>query len=252
MIFEYDNININVQLEGCGEPLIMLHGWGCEGGIYAETAKALSQYYTVYIFDLPGFGQSDEPLSVWGTEAYTAMLHAFIIKQQLNKPILMGHSFGGRVSICYAAQHEVGSVVLIDSAGVVPKRAFSYYYKVYRFKFLSKLSTLFLSKKRAEELAEKKRQAAGSSDYAQASARMRSVLSRVVNEDLCYLMPKIEVPVLLFWGNKDTATPLSDAEKMKSLMHNAELVVASGAGHYSFLESKALFNATVKRFLKIN
>jgi pimeloyl-ACP methyl ester carboxylesterase len=57
--------------------------------------------------------------------------------------------------------------------------------------------------------------------------------------------------VLLFWGDKDTATPLSDAHKMQRLMKDAGLVVAQGAGHFAMLEQPELWSGAVKSFLKI-
>ena len=78
---------------------------------------------------------------------------------------------------------------------------------------------------------------------------MRAILSKVVNEDLCYLMPKIKAPTLLFWGDRDTATPLSDAKRMESLIADAGLVVAQGAGHFSFLEQADLFYRVIRSFL---
>ena len=78
---------------------------------------------------------------------------------------------------------------------------------------------------------------------------MRAILSKVVNEDLCHLMPKIKASTLLFWGDRDTATPLSDAKRMESLIADAGLVVAQGAGHFSFLEQADLYYRVVRSFL---
>ena len=80
---------------------------------------------------------------------------------------------------------------------------------------------------------------------------MRAVLSKVVNEDLRSRMKHIKAPVLLFWGELDTATPLSDALQMERLIPDAGLVTVPGAGHFSFLENPALFRAVLKSFLKI-
>ena len=95
-----------------------------------------------------------------------------------------------------------------------------------------------------------RRAKAGSSDYNQASPMMRRVLSKVVNEDLCHLMPKITAPTLLFWGENDTATPLADAKKMEKLIPDAGLVTVAGAGHFSFLENTPLFLRVAESFLQ--
>lgn len=78
---------------------------------------------------------------------------------------------------------------------------------------------------------------------------MRAVMSKVVNEDLCHLMPAIKAPTLLIWGSDDKATPLSDAKKMEGLIPDAGLVVYEGAGHYSFLDRPGQTKAVIASFM---
>ena len=251
MIFRYDNIDINITRQGEGEPVLLLHGWGCTGEIFKHIASVLATAYTTYSFDFPGFGASGEPSEVWGVEKYTQMVEAFVKENGIERPALMGHSFGGRVSIVFASRNEVSRLVLVDAAGVKPKRPLKYYWKVYTFKAMKWLCNTFLPKEKAQAIIDKRRKGAGSSDYNNASPMMRAILSKVVNEDLTHLMPAIKAPTLLFWGSADTATPLSDAKTMEKLIPDAGLVVAHGTGHFSFLENPGLFTAVIKNFFKI-
>ncbi len=251
MIFRYKELDINVEISGEGDALLLLHGWGCDHTIFNSCRFYLAERYTIYAFDLPGFGASTEPDSVWGTQDYVDMLRAFIVESAIEHPTLAGHSFGGRVSILYASQYEVSKLLLIDSAGVVPHRSIKYYFKVYSFKTLRTLCQIFLPRAMAQRVIEKRRNGSASSDYSAASPKMRAILSKVVNEELRPVMPNISAHTLLFWGDRDTATPLSDAKAMEQLIPNVSLIVASGAGHYSFLESRGLFDAVVKKFLNI-
>ena len=251
MIFRYDNIDINITRQGEGEPVLLLHGWGCTGEIFKHIASVLSTAYTTSSFDFPGFGASDEPTEIWGVEKYTQMVEAFVKENGIERPALMGHSFGGRVSIVFASRNEVSRLVLVDAAGVKPKRPLKYYWKVYTFKAMKWLCNTFLPKEKAQAIIDSRRKGAGSSDYNNASPMMRAILSKVVNEDLTHLMPAIKAPTLLFWGNLDTATPLSDAKTMERLIPDAGLVVAHGTGHFSFLENQGLFTAVIKNFFKI-
>ena len=251
MTFRYDNIDININVAGEGEPILLLHGWGCTGEIFKDIQAVLATAYRTYSFDFPGFGASGEPSEVWGVEEYTRMVEAFVKENGIERPALMGHSFGGRVSIVFASRNDVSRVVLVDAAVIKPKRPLRYYWKVYTFKTMKWLCNTFLSKAKALAIIEKRRKGAGSSDYSNASPMMRAILSKVVNEDLKHLMPKIKAPALLFWGNMDTATPLSDAKTMEKLIPDAGLVVAHGTGHFSFLESPGLFTAVIKNFFNI-
>ena len=251
MEYIYNNLKVNIDTKGNGDPVFLLHGWGCSHDVFKGIQDVLATEYTTYNFDFPGFGNSDEPDTVWGVEEYTRMVECFAKDNGIKNPALIGHSFGGRVSILFSSRNETSRVVLVDAAGIKPKRSFGYYRKVYTFKFLKWLCNTFLPKSVAHSIIEKRRKGAGSSDYNNASPKMRAILSKVVNEDLTSLLPEIKAPTLLFWGNMDTATPLSDAKLMEKLIPNAGLVVAHGTGHFSFLENSGLFTAVIKNFFKI-
>lgn len=245
----YSDTRLHYTVEGVGRPLFLLHGWGCTGDIFNHIKPFLAEHFQVFTVDFAGFGKSEEPQSVWGVEEYTCSLEAIVEYEDIESPILIGHSFGGRVSIVYASRNTTRKVILVDAAGVKPRRSFTYYRKVYTYKLLKRMLPLLVGKRKAEEIIEQRRAKAGSADYNNASPMMRAILSKVVNEDLCHLMPKIKAPTLLFWGEKDTATPLSDAKRMEKLIPDAGLVTVAGAGHYSFLENMPLFVRVLESFL---
>ena len=249
--YRYNDIELAYTVEGEGDTVILLHGWGCDHNIWRPTRELLAKHFRLIAVDFAGFGESAEPTEVWGVEEYTRMVEQFAKDNGIERPALMGHSFGGRVSIVYASRNAVSLVVLVDAAGIKPKRPFKYYWKVYTFKTMKWLCNTFLPKAKAQAIIDKRRKGAGSSDYNNASPKMRAILSKVVNEDLKHLMPSIKAPTLLFWGNLDTATPLSDAKTMERLIPDAGLVVAHGTGHFSFLENQGLFTAVIKNFFKI-
>lgn len=252
MTYKYDNKDVFVDVTGEGEEVvILLHGWGCTHEIFKSIALTLSQQYKVYSFDFPGFGASCEPSDVWGVEEYTRLIETFVADNKIKKPSLVGHSFGGRVSLLYSSRNETSRVVLVDAAGIKPKRSWKYYYKVYTYKCAKWLCTTFLPKEKGEQMLNRFRKNAGSSDYNNASPMMRRILSKVVNEDLKHVMPAIKAPVLLFWGDRDTATPIADAKYMEKHIKDAGLVIAHGTGHFSFLENPGLFTSVMKSFFKI-
>lgn len=249
--YTYDGIELAYHIEGEGDTIMLLHGWGCDGTIWNPSLELLARSYRVIAVDFAGFGRSAEPRSVWGVEEYTRSIEALVAELGIVRPTLVGHSFGGRVSILYASRNEVARVVLTDAAGVKPRRTWSYYRKVYTYKLLKRALPLLIGNRKAQMLLEQRRAASASSDYNRATPMMRAILSKCVNEDLCHVMPAIKCPVLLFWGDKDTATPLADAHKMQSLIPDAGLVVAEGAGHFAMLEQPELWRASIKSFLKI-
>jgi pimeloyl-ACP methyl ester carboxylesterase len=80
---------------------------------------------------------------------------------------------------------------------------------------------------------------------------MRACLVKTVNEDLSALLPQIKAPTLLVWGDKDTATPLADGQRMEREIPDAGLVTLEGAGHFSFLDQPYVYRAVLQSFLKI-
>jgi pimeloyl-ACP methyl ester carboxylesterase len=237
--------------EGVGDTVVLMHGWGCNHTTLASIERVVSECGNHIInVDFPGFGSSTEPQEVWGVEAYTAAVRVLLQAEHVERPILLGHSFGGRVGILYASQYPVEKLVLVDAAGVKPRRPISYYWRVYSFKTVKVVLPLLIGRKAANRYIDKVRNSRGSADYAAASPMMRSILSRVVNEDLRHVMPAITAPTLLIWGEDDTATPLNDAKIMERLIPEAGLVSFPGCGHYSFLDNPIQFAAVLRSFLK--
>lgn len=247
---ELEGLRVRMEVTGEGRPLILMHGWGCDHTTVRSIAATAAQTHTVYNMDFPGFGGSQEPAEVWGVELYTRLIEDLVRKEGLERPVLIGHSFGGRVSILYASRNEVDKVVLVDAAGIKPKRSLKYYLKVYSFKAGKRFWELLLGKEKAQERVDRMRAKRGSSDYAGASPMMRRILSKVVNEDLTDRLPLISAPTLLIWGENDTATPIADAKKMSRLIPGSGLVSFLGCGHYSFLDNPIQFRAVLSSFLK--
>ncbi len=197
---ELDGLSVRMEVTGEGRPLILMHGWGCDHTTVRSIAATAAQTHTVYNIDFPGFGSSQEPSEVWGVERYTRMVEELARKENLESPVLVGHSFGGRVAILYASRNKADKVVLVDAAGIKPKRSLKYYLKVYSFKAGKRFWELLLGKEKAGARIDAMRARQGSSDYAGASPMMRSILSKVVNEDLTDRLPLISAPTLLIWG----------------------------------------------------
>lgn len=244
-----DGLGFHYTVSGTGKDLVLMHGWGCSIAIWQKFTPLLAQWFRVWVVDFPGFGGSEAPKEVWGIEEYTRNFESFCRTTGISNPILIGHSFGGRVAIVYSSRNAVNKVILVDAAGVKPHHSLSYYAKVYRFKTMKHLLPLVYGRKRADEMLEKRRSKTGSADYRALTGVMRATFVRLVNEDLCRYMPLIKAPTLLIWGSADTATPLSDGRRINKLIPDSGLVVFEGAPHYSFLTEPARFMRIIENFL---
>lgn len=244
--------NIYYETMGEGNPVILLHGWLANLETMRPIAEALCQNFKVYLVDIVGFGKSDLPEHPLNTDDFGDFLAEFINQLEIKNPILIGHSNGGRMIINSVGRGMVTprKVVLIDSAGIVPKRKPKYYIKVGIFKagktVLNKLPDVGGIKKFKEKLLNH----VGSSDYKASAPVLRETMKKILNEDVSELLPNIKVPTLLIWGTNDTDTPISDAKKMQSLIPNCGLVEYPNSGHFSYLQNIQNCNAVLNEFFK--
>lgn len=248
-----NGLNIEYDVTGTGKyNLLILHGWGANYSTFKPVIEALSPHFKIFMLNFPGCGDSDEPTEPWNVEKYADLVSAFMKQQKINNPIVFGHSHGGRTALYMAGQKDCKfrKLVLIDAAGVVPKRKWNYYVKVYGFKTIKQMASLPVFNWLMSDFMEEYRQKYSSADYKAASPIMRQTLSLVVNEDMTPYMPKINLPTLLVWGGKDTATPVSDGKLMEQLIPEAGLVVFEHAGHYSYLDNLSGFLSVIQNFLE--
>ena len=256
MNIEVEGLNISIKITGSGEETaVMLQGWGTDLGVYDSVAAAINEKYTFMQFDLPGFGGSDEPREAWNVDAYADFFCALMQKLKIKRAALIGHSYGGRIIIKLAAREslpfEISNIVLIDSAGIIPKKNFAQRMKIRQYKLLKNILNNKLVYALFPELIDDWRSRQGSEDYRNASPMMKKCMVMAVNEDLTDCLPKIKQDTLLIWGDKDTATPISDAELMEEKIPNSGLAVLKGAGHFSFLEQPAIFKGIMRSYFKI-
>lgn len=231
--------------------ILILHGWGVDHTMYKDMIAELSKKFTTYAIDFPGFGKSDEPDSSYTVEDYAKLTLEFIEKNNMKNVVLIGHSFGGRVIIKLTGKlgFEAKKIILVDSAGIKPKKTLKRKLKEVLYKVAKGTIKLFLGKK-AEGVISKLRNKMGSADYVNANDNMKEVFKNVINEDLTEYLPNIKASTLLIWGTLDTETPLSDAKIMESKIPDAGLVQITNGGHFSFLNNPVLFNAVVNKFLE--
>lgn len=245
-----DKLKVNYKVSGTGRNVVLLHGWGCCIKTFEPVHNYLEKNFYTYSIDLPGFGESEEPKTVWGVEEYGNLVIKFLEELNIENPILIGHSFGGKISIFIAAKKKVNKVILIGSTGVKPKRKPSYYFKVYSYKLAKHTFSLPLLRNYKDQVLSSFKKKTGSADYRTASGIMQQILVKSVNEDLKWLMPQVKVPVLLIWGENDMDTPVSAGKTMEKLMVDAGLVVLKNAGHYAYLDKFNEFCIIISNFLR--
>jgi pimeloyl-ACP methyl ester carboxylesterase len=224
--------------------VVLLHGWGANLDAVAPIQAALADDHRVVSFDLPGFGQSGPPPGAWSSSDYADLVKQALDRLHVRQASLIGHSFGGKISIGLATRWPglVHRLVLVNSAGIRPNRSPLQKARIATFKTARRLAGQGVLR---DWLVRR----FGSADYRKAGP-LRPTLVRVVNEDLRSLLPRIAAPTLLIWGDQDRETPPSDAAIMERLIPDAGLVIFPGAGHYSYADDLPRFCRVVGNFLK--
>ncbi len=213
---------------GGGSPgVVALHGWGRR----SDDFSALLAGIDAVALDLPGFGASPAPQEAMGAAGYADAVLP-VLRSLSSPPIVVGHSFGGRVAVCLAAAHPdlVRGLVL---TGVPLVRRHGGRRPSWTYRMLRSAHRMHLISDARMEAVRRRR---GSPDYRAASGVMRDVLVMAVNESYEDQLAGLRVPVRMVWGEDDRETPVDIARVALGVMLDAgvdaRLDVISGAGHF--------------------
>ena len=253
MFTEIKGLKTEYQIWGEGSiPVLLLHGWGASFDTYRGIAAALGDRCRLYAVNFPGCGGTATMHEPWNLDDYCDFVLEFIKAMKLDNPIMIGHSHGGRVVMKMVADGGVNppEIVLLDAAGLIPKKSFKQKMRVRNFKIIKKVLTLPPLKNHTQGLLNRARAHYGSADYNAAPEVLRKTLVNLVNTDIREILPNIKCPTLLIWGENDTATPLEDAKTIESLIPDAGLCIIKGTGHFSFCEKPYEAHAILRSFIK--
>jgi pimeloyl-ACP methyl ester carboxylesterase len=222
-----------VQLGNSDRPIVMLHGWGQNLQSLQPMGELLAYKDKVHIIDLPGFGKSAPPPEDWDTTQYADRICQYLDDNGIAQADMLGHSFGGRVSIRLAHKYpnRVRSITLINSGGLQRRRTFK---QSLRSQWVRNMRNSFkISPIYRDELLTWHTQKYGSRDYLNAGA-MQGTLVKTVSEDVTEIVKQISVPVLLLWGEADTETPVEMGHRYHSLFPNSQLITIPNRDHFMF------------------
>ncbi len=229
--------------------IIILHGWGLKGSVYGKLIAILRKKdYKVFAPDLPGFASKSLVKDSMVLDDYVEFIHRFIEKNKLSKPILIGHSFGGRIAIKYVWRYpEDVSKIILTGVPVIRHQSLgkklAYVAAIIGGKILRAFPI------QVQDISRKVLyRSIGEWDYYKAGP-LRQVFKNIIGEELIIYVKSIQIPVLLVWGGDDHITPFSDVEKIKKLIPYAQSIIVSNADHkLPYLKPQEFF-AAVQSFL---
>ena len=247
-----DGITLNYQLQGTGEPLLLLHGFGANIGNWRFIAPELARSYQVWLLDLKGHGDSAKPDDgAYSLHDQARLVTGFVEQQQLDQLTLIGHSYGGGAALLAGltllkkANPALRRLVLIGSIAY-PQRL-PHFVRLLRYPWLGRLGLASLPARLASYLVlrlayfDRHKISRESVEYYAAPLRhgdaqtaliatARQIIPRGF-DDIVARYPEIRVPTLLIWGDHDRIVPLENGHRLSQDVPGARLEVVADCGH---------------------
>lgn len=207
--------------------LLILPGWGGNADTWRPFTDRAKQVYDTICLNLPCFGDEPCPKEVWGVEEYAAYVEEQMVKHALEKPLLIGHSFGGQIAVRLAADHpdKFSGLVLIGAAAIRPRRPIRRLFFYLIAKTGKALFRLPMVEKKSAFARRLLYRMTGSHDYESAWGMKREIFRRIIRQDLRASLSQIQLPTLILWGKKDTFVPVRYARKIARTIPGAELEI---------------------------
>lgn len=233
--------------------IVILHGWGLSGSSYIPLRKELvKKGFQVFVPDLPGFGQSDIPKYPLSLRDYAKFLYEYLDLYHITTPILIGHSFGGRVALKFNQLYpkSVCALILSGTPGFTPIPMT----KLTLFILLAKIGSIIFSIPPFLIFKNHVRRwyyyAVGAKEFLRAEGTMRQTFKNIVREQLESAMVAVSVPTLLVWGQMDIIIPTSIAARMHKVIQKSELIIIPDSDHGVSFKQPRIFADTITKFLR--
>jgi pimeloyl-ACP methyl ester carboxylesterase len=255
---ELAGLRIRYERAGQGPPLVLLHGAYEDSRIWRRQLEELSDEFTVFAWDAPGCGGSDDPPPDFAGKDLGDALAGFLREAVPGRPHILGLSMGSGIALeLYRAYPAVPASLLLASAyagwagSLPPEEVERRYGQVLNEleqppeQFIPAwLPTLFTEHADPAVVEET---SAIMADFHPSG--MRALLNANAHADYREVLPAIVVPTLLLYGTEDVRSPPSVAREMNRLIPGSTLVMMPDAGHLAAVEAPGAFNAEVRRFL---
>ena len=256
---EVEGLRIAYERAGAGPPLVLLHGYVGDGPtLWRRQLDELCDQLTVVAWDAPGAGGSADPPEGFGLAGYADCLAGFIKGLGLERPHVAGLSFGGILALALHGRHPAIPVTLILASayagwgGSLPADvAEQRLQQALRLSELSpeKFVGTLLPTMFSQTLPQEAVEAFGASMLGFHPVGFRAK-ARASAENLRGVLPHINVPTLLVYGDSDVRAPLTVAEDLHAAISGSTLVVLPDAGHLCNIEASEEFNRAVRAFLR--
>lgn len=250
---DISGLKVNYKISGEGPVILILHGWGGSSDSWIRVLKLVAMAgFKVIVPDFPGFGKSITPPEPWGIEDYTNLISKFTKDLGLENIFLLGHSFGGRITVKFSTTYpeKIKKIILCDSAGIRPKSDL----KAMIIFLMAKIGNTIFSPGPLVRMKDWARNIfyvfLRHKDYVKAEGTMRETIKKVFEQDLLPELPKIKIKTLIVWGAEDKMVPLRYGRVFKEKIENSEMEILPKVGHSPHLECPEKLAGIIINFLR--
>ena len=255
---EAGDLRIAYRRTGTGPPLVLLHGAWMDSRAWWYQLAGLADEFTVIAWDAPGFGGSSDPPETFRLPEYADVLAGLVRALGLERPHVLGLSFGGGLALeLYRRHPDLPASLLIAGgyagwAGSLPAEVVQQ--RLERFLreiehpedhirgYVAEFFTSSASPEDVEAIV-----------AIMAEVRhpgMEAITRGFAEADLRDVLPTIAVPTLLLWGDADVRSTPAVGREFADRIPHARLVLLPGVGHLSNVDSPSSFDVEVRRFLR--
>lgn len=249
---------------GSGPDVVFCHGTPWSSELWRPCAEALAPYFTVHLWDMPGYGQSSKDAEHRVSLDVQGELFADLLAHwDLRAPHVVAHDYGGAVALRAHLLHQApfASLALVDVVALAPWGSDF-------FRLVREHADVFGALPSAVHEGALRAYIAGASHVGIAPADLESLVSpwvdgpgqaafyrQIAQADQAYtdeiegLYPELALPVLVVWGREDTWIPVDRAHRLSGLIPGAQLRLIDGAGHLVQIDQPAALAATLARWL---
>ena len=254
-----NGIAIDYHDEGSGLPVVLIHAFPLNQTMWDEQVAALRHRCRTITLDLRGFGLSDAPPGAYQMEQMAADVRALLSFLSIERAVITGLSMGGYTALAFYRNYPdaVRALVLADTRA----SADTHEARSRRIKSAEKAEregSAAIALEVAPALLGKTTQQTDSAIVERVLEMIRANSAQGIagaqrgmaqRRDSTYILPGIDVPVLIIVGDEDELTPPSEAENLRSGIPHSRLQIIENAGHLSNLEQPEQFNAALVEFI---
>jgi pimeloyl-ACP methyl ester carboxylesterase len=276
-LWKWRGYAIQYTVVGTGQPIVLIHGFGASIGHWRKNIPALAEAgYQVFAIDLLGFGGSDKPPLAYTVELWVELIRDFWAENIQKPAFFVGNSIGGLLCLMLLAQHPeiAAGGILLNPAGGLNHRPeeLNLPLRLVMGTFAKLVSSQRFGSWMFDQVRQKTRIRNSLKQVYRDPDAITDELVDLLHEPSCHpgaqqvfasiltappgprpieLLPQIEVPLLVLWGDADPWTPITGAEiyRQAKTTHPVEFVSISNTGHCPHDERPEVVNALLVQWL---